>query len=159
MILHVFQQSMLLTAVLVGPVDGATSNIMDRALRNQKKLDLILWILNIGKYKLWPIFINEIIFTHFFSDIKSNYRDLDPPEIPNEEFEFCAGRPDMNDDGLTEGGEGTCQGDSGGPLICNDDGRPVVYGVTSWAQGCGKEGFPSIFAKVASVTDWIKEQM
>ena len=65
----------------------------------------------------------------------------------------------MNDDGLTEEGKSICQGDSGGPLICNDDGIPVVYGVSSWLQGCGKEGFPSIFAKVASVTDWIKEQM
>ena len=37
-------------------------------------------------------------------------------------FEFCAGRPDMNDDGLTDEGKSTGQGDSGGPLICNDDG-------------------------------------
>ena len=98
-------------------------------------------------------------FLSIFSAKNSKYADLDPPEIPHDEFEFCAGRPDMNDDGLTEEGKSICQGDSGGPLICNDDGRPVVYGVSSWLQACGLEGFPSIFAKVASVTDWIKEQM
>ena len=76
-----------------------------------------------------------------------------------EEFEFCAGRPDMNDNGLTQEGATICQGDSGGPLICNDDGRPVVYGVSSWLGGCGEAGRPSVFAKVASVTDWIKEHL
>ena len=63
----------------------------------------------------------------------------------------------MTGNGLTQEGLQTCNGDSGGPLICNDDGRPVVYEVSSWLQGCGLEGFPSIYAKVASITDWIKE--
>ena len=65
----------------------------------------------------------------------------------------------MNGNGLTQEGATICQGDSGGPLICNDDGRPVVYGVSSWLGGCGEAGEPSVFAKVASVTDWIKEHL
>ena len=65
----------------------------------------------------------------------------------------------MTGNGLTQEGLQTCKGDSGGPLICNDDGRPVVYGVTSWLEDCGLAGFPSIFAKVASELDWIKEQL
>ena len=51
-ILHVSQQSTLPTVEPVGPVDGATSNIKDRALQNQKKLAFMSWILNIGKYEL-----------------------------------------------------------------------------------------------------------
>ena len=31
--------------------------------------------------------------------------------------EICAGVPDLNGDGLTDGGKDACQGDSGGPLV------------------------------------------
>ena len=51
-ILHVSPPSMLLTVVPVGPVDGAMSNMKDVILRNQKKLDIGSWTLNIGKYRL-----------------------------------------------------------------------------------------------------------
>ena len=88
---------------------------------------------------------------------------FDNSKYPEDEIagdvEFCAGRPDMDGDGLTQGGVATCQGDSGGPLICNDNGRPVVYGVTSWGEDCALAGFPSIYAKVASELDWIKDQL
>lgn len=65
----------------------------------------------------------------------------------------------MTGNGLTEEGVGHCSGDSGGPLICNDDGRPVVYGIVSWNDDCAATGFPGIYAKVASELDWIKEQL
>ena len=76
-----------------------------------------------------------------------------------EEVEFCAGPPDMTGNGLTQEGTDTCQGDSGGPLICNDNGRPVIYGVTSHGDKCAKTGLPGIYAKVAAELDWIKDQM
>lgn len=77
----------------------------------------------------------------------------------NEEVEFCAGRPDMTGNGLTEPGADTCNGDSGGPLICDDDGRPVIYGVTSHGFECARTGYPTIFAKVSAALDWIKQQL
>ena len=75
------------------------------------------------------------------------------------DVEFCAGRPDINGDGLTDEGADSCQGDSGGPLICDDDGKPIVYGITSWGEGCAATGYPGIYAKVAAELDWIKQQL
>lgn len=151
MILRVFRQNMLLTVEPAGPVDGALSNGKDGALIFKKKLEFISWTLNIGKYRLWLVGPSLL----YFSMNNSKYPD---DEIVDD-IEFCAGRPDLNGNGLTQEGETVCQGDSGGPLICNDNGRPVVYGVTSWLEDCGLAGFPSIFAKVASELDWIKEQL
>lgn len=45
----------------------------------------------------------------------------------------------------------TCQGDSGGPLLVGN----VQYGVVSFAAGCFRWGFPSVFAKIPPVYDWI----
>ena len=94
-------------------------------------------------------------FLPFFSQNNSKY----PKDEIVEDAEFCAGRPDMTGNGLTQEGLQTCSGDSVGPVICNDDGRPVVYGVTSWGDDCGATGFPALYAKVASELDWIKEQL
>lgn len=48
------------------------------------------------------------------------------------------------------------QGDSGGPLICLEEKNPTIFGIVSWGTGCAKDGFPGLYAKVSSVTDWIK---
>ena len=61
--------------------------------------------------------------------------------------------------GLEEGGKDACVGDSGGPLICIDNGKPVLYGITSWGKGCAQEGSPGVYVRTAGVVDWIKEQM
>lgn len=45
----------------------------------------------------------------------------------------------------------TCQGDSGGPIVVNN----VQYGIISFAEGCFREGFPTVFAKIPTVYDWI----
>ena len=61
---------------------------------------------------------------------------------------------------LCAGGEdkGTCVGDSGGPLHCNmRDGRWYLAGITSFGSGCAKPGFPDVFTRVNSYTDWITD--
>ena len=61
---------------------------------------------------------------------------------------FCAG--------FASGRIDSCAGDSGGPLLCEDDnGRWTVYGVTSFGEGCGREGKFGIYAKVPNFVDWI----
>uniref|UniRef100_A0A1B0EXX5 Vitamin K-dependent protein C n=1 Tax=Phlebotomus papatasi TaxID=29031 RepID=A0A1B0EXX5_PHLPP len=57
---------------------------------------------------------------------------------------FCAG--------YNEGAKDTCEGDSGGPLVKDR----VQYGIVSWGYGCAIKGFPGVYARVASVRNWIR---
>jgi secreted trypsin-like serine protease len=50
----------------------------------------------------------------------------------------CAGSPHGD----------TCQFDSGGPLVVQ--GR--LAGITSWAYGCAREGYPGVYTRVTAFT-------
>ncbi|KAM3931313.1 serine protease 56 [Leptodactylus fuscus] len=66
---------------------------------------------------------------------------------------FCAG--------YLTGGIDSCQGDSGGPLTCQDPSSKqyVIYGITSWGDGCGERGKPGVYTRVTAFIDWIRNQM
>lgn len=52
--------------------------------------------------------------------------------------------------GSTAGGQSTCQGDSGGPLVVpGDNGVWRIAGLVSWAKGCARPGFPTVFTRIA----------
>lgn len=62
--------------------------------------------------------------------------------------------------GSKEGGADSCAGDSGGPLLCpriGADGQKkwMVYGVTSYGEGCGEKRKFGIYTKVRKYIDWI----
>ncbi|CAF3721443.1 unnamed protein product [Adineta steineri] len=51
---------------------------------------------------------------------------------------------------------GSCQGDSGGGLFYLKNGRWYAAGVVSYAIGCGRRAFPTVFTKTAAYIDWIR---
>lgn len=54
--------------------------------------------------------------------------------------------------GYIQGGRGTCQGDSGGALVLNG----VQVGIVSFARGCARANFPTVFARVPVFRQWIQ---
>ena len=65
---------------------------------------------------------------------------------------ICAGYPGV-------GGKDACQGDSGGPFVCNDGGKAVVAGTTSFGFGCALADYPGVYSRTTTALDWIKANM
>ncbi|KAG5862327.1 hypothetical protein JTB14_036169 [Gonioctena quinquepunctata] len=56
-----------------------------------------------------------------------------------------------------EEGKDACKGDGGGPMVCEKGSTWQVVGVVSWGIGCGQNGVPGVYVKVAHYLDWIKQ--
>lgn len=79
--------------------------------------------------------------------------DIDLPKISKNMV--CAG---YTKDGHYENEKSPCIGDSGGPLI--NAGSDVVVGVVSWGLlGCGRDGAPTVFARVGSLRSFIDKHL
>ncbi|XP_033096152.1 mannan-binding lectin serine protease 1-like [Anneissia japonica] len=77
---------------------------------------------------------------------RSVYRPL---EYPITENMVCAGE--------RRGGKDACEGDSGGPFMFrNYDLAYFAYGLVSWGNGCGKEGYYGVYTRVDKYVNWIR---
>jgi len=94
----------------------------------------------------------------FDDDYCMKYSTLDT-SVFDSRVEFCAGVPDRDNDGYTDGGKDACQGDSGGPLVCIKDGAAVLYGIVSWGRYCAERGNPGVYVDVFSQRKWLMDTM
>ena len=76
---------------------------------------------------------------------------------PTGNGEICAGIPDQDGNGISDGGVDACKGDSGGPLLCDVAGVTTLTGVVSKGKGCAREGDASIYADVFYFKSWIEQ--
>jgi secreted trypsin-like serine protease len=63
--------------------------------------------------------------------------------------------------GYQEGGKDTCQQDSGGPLVVKDASKKwnLQVGVVSWGRGCAEPNYYGVYARLATLGAWVKEQV
>lgn len=79
-------------------------------------------------------------------------------DVPIVNNTACAKVLDVDDTMLCAGGKldmDSCQGDSGGPLILEQAAEDVLIGVVSWGNGCGRAGYPGVYARVSVAREWL----
>jgi len=75
-----------------------------------------------------------------------------PSDAPITEVNVCSGSLDQN--------ISACNGDSGGPLVQRTENGCQIIGIVSWGYvPCGDSNLPSVYTRVSSFTQWIKENM
>jgi hypothetical protein len=77
----------------------------------------------------------------------------------------CAARYAVEDLAVTDsmvcagdtvvGGVDACIGDSGGPLFVTEAGHQILFGTTSFGNGCARPEFPGVYARTATAVPWI----
>ncbi|GMS83606.1 hypothetical protein PENTCL1PPCAC_5781 [Pristionchus entomophagus] len=84
-----------------------------------------------------------------------------PAHICNDwhHYRFQIHTPTMVCAGYSHGGRDSCAGDSGGPLMCERGGKWELQGVVSWGEGCGRPGFPGVYARILPALAFIKTMM
>lgn len=55
--------------------------------------------------------------------------------------------------GKAEGGEDACFGDSGGPLVDLESG--VLVGAVSFGEPCAQPNYPTVYANIGGLLDFI----
>ncbi|CAI5731548.1 unnamed protein product [Hyaloperonospora brassicae] len=79
-------------------------------------------------------------------------------DVPLVNHSVCAKVLDVDNTMLCAGGGidmDSCQGDSGGPLVREQLAEDVLIGVVSWGNGCGRAGYPGVYARVSIATEWL----
>lgn len=77
--------------------------------------------------------------------------EQDPTVTFDRAAQFCA---------MGTEGRDSCDGDSGGPILIVDENNDLTQvGIISSGLGCGSEGIPAIYARVAPYMDWIEGQI
>lgn len=51
------------------------------------------------------------------------------------------------------------QGDSGGPLQCQQGGKWIQAGITSFGVPCARPGFPEVYARVSEFEQWVTDNV
>ena len=103
----------------------------------------------------WGLTNEESFFIPQYELVEVDLPVVDRPTCTklNRQFDIldqhlCAGVID----GKTQ--KDACQGDSGGPLFSSGT-TPILYGVVSMGNGCGRIDTPGMYTRVSAYADWI----
>lgn len=90
----------------------------------------------------------------------SSLREVSVPIVDDADCTTAYGSdlylPEMICAGETLGGEDACSGDSGGPLFVLHGGGYLHVGVVSWGNDCALPGYPGVYARTATYSDWVQ---
>jgi len=78
-------------------------------------------------------------------------------KVCNRQYEGKVEQQSMFCAGVDGGGKDSCQGDSGGPLFIRNGTEHIQVGIVSWGQGCARNGYPGVYARISHVYDWIRK--
>ncbi|XP_067379615.1 transmembrane protease serine 9-like [Channa argus] len=88
-----------------------------------------------------------------------NLREVEVPVVGNRQcncgYEVGSITDNMMCAGFSAGGKGPCEGDDGGPLVTKQNGRWILGGIVSSANGCSNTKLPGIYTRVSRYQSWI----
>ena len=61
--------------------------------------------------------------------------------------------------GVASGDRDACDGDSGGPLYQIEASDVFLIGVTSFGEGCAREGMYGVYTRLSSYSNWISNSI
>ncbi|XP_059080376.1 trypsin-1-like [Tigriopus californicus] len=87
---------------------------------------------------------------------------VDVPILKNEDCAQSYGNGVIHDFMLCAGADGkdSCKRDTGSPLVCqNAVDEQVLCGTASFGYDCGQPGFPGVYMRISSFSEWINENI
>jgi hypothetical protein len=96
-----------------------------------------------------------------FSQKSDTLLQITVPIVSHETCSSSYGSGEITDNMVCAGdihnSKDACYGDSGGPLIVNLNNQWYIAGIVSWGEGCAREGYYGVYARVSKFNAFIRQ--